>query len=220
MERLDGFIAACNVSRETLAMLHTYHDLLLHWQKAVNLVAPSTLDNIWERHFADSAQLYQLLPELPANQPVNLLDLGSGAGFPGLVLAILLRKKNNVFIHLVESNGRKCAFLRDVARKIGIEVGIHNSRIESLLLAKKISSVQIFTARALAPLPQLLEYVQSSWDKGTQALFLKGRDSAQEMEQAKRKWNFEVGCVPSNTCSDGCIVVIKNLKPRAEEVTR
>ncbi len=158
-----------NVSRETLADLELYAALLARWQKVKNLVAPGTLDDVWQRHFADSAQLLALAPDARV-----WLDLGTGAGFPGLVVAIMRKSDSQTMVHLVESNARKCAFLRDVARQTGAAVEIHNRRIESLSRARSLAEVEIVTARALTPLPQLLKFVEPFVERGARALLFQG----------------------------------------------
>ena len=123
----EAFAAACDVSRETLARLELYAELLGRWNRAINLVGKRTLDDLWRRHFLDSAQLLPLLPPLDG-RPRVLADLGSGAGFPGRVLAIL----GAVLVHLVESDLKKATFLREVARATGAPASVHAARIESL----------------------------------------------------------------------------------------
>jgi len=168
----EKFAEAFDVSRETLAALQVYEDLLRRWQRVKNLVAPDSLTNIWHRHFADSAQLLALAPDARV-----WLDLGTGAGFPGLVLAIMLESDSAAKVHLVEANGRKCAFLRDVARRTGAGVEIHNSRIESLGNERTLAGIDVVTARALAPLDRLMEYVGPYLLAGATGLFLKGRET-------------------------------------------
>ena len=145
-----------NVSRETLAALGRYEALLKTWQKAVNLVGRGTLEDVWHRHFLDSAQLLPLIPPPPEGGPASLLDVGSGGGFPGLVMAILAAKEASfglqLEVHLVESNARKSAFLREIARATRTPVTVHQSRVEELAPFP----VDFITARGFAPLPRLL----------------------------------------------------------------
>lgn len=205
----DDFAAAFAVSRETVARLEAYAELLRRWQSAVNLVAPNTLDDVWHRHFADSAQLVPLAP-----QARLWLDLGSGAGFPGLVIAVLLANHNGVMVHLVESNARKCAFLAEVARATGAPVDIHNVRIESLKGDTTVAAPDIITARALASLDTLLDYAHPFFGPATRALFLKGRAAVDEVAQARRRWSFEASLTPSRTDREGRIVAVTGLAPR------
>ena len=188
------------VSRETLARLETYAGLLEKWQKAVNLVAPSTLSELWRRHMLDSAQLWPLLP--PGTR--CLIDLGSGAGFPGLVLAILGLPD----VHLVESDQKKCAFLREVARATGTPVTVHNCRIEALPRL----GAEVVTARALAPLPRLLALAAPFLLGGAIGLFLKGESAEQELTEARRQWTMKVAAEPSRSSPQGVILRVESLR--------
>lgn len=209
----DDFADAFGVSRETVERLKVYADLLFKWQKTINLVAPSTLGSIWHRHFADSAQL---LRSSGPNGHV-WLDFGSGAGFPGLVLAILRAESGSGRVVLVESDSRKCAFLAEVVRKTGLggcfTVEIRNTRIENPATQSNLETVDVITARALAPLDQLLELCQPYFSSTTHGLFLKGRDSAREIEVAQQKWAFEIAVSPSLTDPGGQILEIWGLRP-------
>jgi len=209
---LEGCI---DVSRETRARLDVYHQLLVQWQKVQNLVAPNTLDQVWTRHFADSAQLSPLLDAFNGESKV-LVDLGSGAGFPGLVLAILKADQPNFKVHLVEANGRKCAFLKDVARATGLDVDIHNCRIEDFANKSTIFAVDVVTARALKPLHSLLDLGGFAFQNGAAGLFLKGQSYAQEIEEALSSWSFEVECFESCTDKEGRIVKVTQIKPRSK----
>lgn len=217
----DGFAAAFGISRETADRLATYASLLKQWQKAVNLVAPSTLDALWHRHFADSAQLLALAP--PAAD--RWLDLGSGGGFPGLVLAILLADRpgpsRKVRLRLVESDSRKAAFLREVVRQTGlaatpVTVDILAARIESITTQGKVEPVDVITARALAPLEQLFRLAAPVFGSATLGLFLKGREADREVATARQSWEFSVELAPSVTDADGRIAVVRRLRARAE----
>ena len=208
----ESFQAAFGISRETRDRLVTYANLLRRWQKTINLVAPSTLDDVWHRHFTDSAQLWKFRP----SDAQKWLDLGSGAGFPGLVLAILGAEKAATHHILVESDSRKAAFLREVARATGITVDILCMRIENPETRVKISSVDCITARALAPLPRLLEVAAPYFKSSTLAMFLKGRDVAAEIEQAVQDWRFDYALEPSVTDEDARVVLLKALKPKRE----
>lgn len=200
------FAAAFGVPRETVERLETYAELLRKWQRAVNLVAPSTLDDLWHRHFADSAQLLARAPNAKM-----WVDLGSGGGFPGLVVAILLANHKNQFVHLIESNGRKCAFLADVARRTGAAAKVHEGRIEDFVRGGQIGSADVITSRALAPLKLLLELAGGYWAERTLGLFLKGREARQEIHEALSRQQFVCNCVPSRTSGEGMIVEIRQL---------
>lgn len=202
----DDFAAAFPVSRETVEKLALHAALLIHWQKAVNLVAPSSLNDIWHRHFADSAQILALAPDAKC-----WVDLGSGAGFPGLVIAIMLANHENRIVHLVESNGRKCAFLRDVARQTSAPVKVHEGRIEDIAREGRIGPADAVTSRALAPLSILLGFARGFFADQTVGLFLKGREAGREIEEALGRWRFEHRCISSRTSAESCIVEVRGL---------
>lgn len=210
----ESFARAFGVSRETAGKFESYARLLKQWQKAVQLVAPSTLDTIWWRHFADSAQLASLAP--PGAR--TWLDLGSGAGFPGLVIGILASNGSNPLpglqVTLIESDSRKAAFLREVARSTGCSVDILGTRIESSSTRAKVGAVDVVSARALAPLTELLKLAQPFWTQRTVGLFMKGRDAQTEVETARNMWDFELELKPSLTEPTARIVCVRNLSPR------
>jgi 16S rRNA (guanine527-N7)-methyltransferase len=208
----ESFRAAFGISRETLDRLTTYAQILRKWQATINLVAPSTLDDIWHRHFADSAQLWQFRP----SDARVWLDIGSGAGFPGLVLAILGAETGATHHILIESDARKAAFLRETARATGITVDILGMRIENPETRAKVKTVDCLTARALAPLPRLLEMSAPYFASATLGLFLKGKDAAAEVEQAALEWQFDCELKPSMTDADARVVLLKALKPKRE----
>jgi 16S rRNA (guanine527-N7)-methyltransferase len=187
-----------DVSRETEERLAVYVALLRRWQTVKNLVGPGTLDVVWTRHIADSAQLKALAPEAR-----TWVDIGSGAGFPGLVVAILLREYSDARVHLVESNQRKCAFLREVARETGAPATVHAGRIEEVL--PSFSGVDVLSARALAALPQLLLWGKRLIDAGTTALFLKGEEFAAESASVAG-YGYTIEAVPSRTHAVGRIL--------------
>lgn len=204
------------VSRETIERLEIYHDLLLKWQKAQNLVAPNTLSDVWSRHFTDSAQIYSLLP-FKAKTPLTVIDMGAGAGFPGLVLAILAAETtpNPLNMHLIEANGRKCAFLRDVARQTGVHVDIHNCRIETFAIESTIPPIDVVTARALKPLSILLSLGEFAFSNEAVGLFLKGQSLDDELADAEKAWSFEALVSKSMTDPSGRIVSLSKIKQRS-----
>lgn len=225
----EAFQEAFGVSRETLDRLRTYEGLLKAWQKAVNLVSPSTLDQVWHRHFADSAQLFALAgfnspsPSRPheggeeSQGGKNWLDLGSGGGFPGLVLAILLVERLPAArMTLVESDARKAAFLGEVARKTGLVVEIRVERSEKTATQANSVSRDVITARALAPLPKLLGLAQPFFSPHTVALFPKGREAELEVEEARERFEFDFSLAPSLTDDEARIVIVRNLAARTE----
>lgn len=192
------------VSRETTARLDAFVALLRTWQAKTNLVAPSTLDTLWSRHVADSLQLLSLAPTAK-----NWIDLGSGGGFPGMVIAAALEPTAN--IHLVESNGKKAAFLREATRVTGAPARIHAQRIEQFSQQFQ-GDVDVVTARALAPMTELLGYVAPLLKTGAQALLLKGQDVADELTQAAKYWRIEHALKPSQTDPDARIVIVRHLE--------
>ena len=205
----EAFAAHFDVSRETLGRLVRYGELLTQWQRAVRLVAPSTVGDLWHRHFADSAQLLTLCPDGHV-----WLDLGSGAGFPGMVIAILLTERTpaegKAQVHLAESNRRKCAFLREVARATQTDVEIHSCRIETLHRTGRLAQVDVVTARALAPLPQLIDLAAPWLAGGAIGLFAKGRDAQDEIERAGLLRTADVRLHESLTDAKARIVEIRS----------
>lgn len=171
------------VSRETLLLFDAFVLLLLHWQKHINLIAPSTIPDVWNRHILDSVQLARLHP-----QAMTWVDLGSGGGLPGLIIACLLKQQANSWIHLVESNGKKAAFLRHVSMTLELPAIIHADRIESAVGA--LPQPEIVTARALAPLSDLIGFSNLLLKRGAIGLFPKGRDVNEELTNAHRNWHF------------------------------
>jgi 16S rRNA (guanine527-N7)-methyltransferase len=206
----ERFAEAFSVSRETVDRLKLYELLLQRWQKTINLVAPSTLDQIWSRHFADSAQIVGLAP----SSPKKWVDLGSGAGFPGLVVAILLPEGGKTRVTLIESDSRKAAFLREAAREVAAPVDILPLRIEAAATRASLRGADIVSARALAPLPRLLALAAPFCTGQTVCLFLKGREADRERQAAELEWKFESELVPSLTDAEGRVAVVRNLAPR------
>lgn len=196
-------LALLDVSRETFARLKSLESLLLRWQETHNLVASSTLPHLWIRHIADSLQLHALAPEAK-----SWVDLGSGGGFPGLVLGCALAGQPDARIDLVESNTKKTAFLREAIRVLHIPAVVHNARIEYVTGAWD-RPVDVVTARALASLPQLLEYAHPLMEKGAQALFLKGQDVDAELTEAAKYWNVAADILPSLTHPAGRVLRIR-----------
>jgi 16S rRNA (guanine527-N7)-methyltransferase len=194
------------VSRETEQRLSILVDELRRWQSVKNLVGSGTLDRIWIRHVADSAQLLDHAPDAR-----RWIDLGSGAGFPGLVLGVLLRDRPDAQIHLVESNGRKCAFLRHAARVTGANAVVHQARLETVV-GRFAGSIDVVTARALARLVDLIAWTRPLLQSGAIGLFPKGREAQAELTEAAKSWTFSAQIVPSRTSSDGRILRIKGLR--------
>jgi 16S rRNA (guanine527-N7)-methyltransferase len=196
------------VSREIAARLDRYVTLLLDWQQRMNLIAPSTIPSIWTRHIADSLQLLALAPGAKV-----WVDLGSGAGFPGLAIACAIADLPAAHVHLVESVGKKANFLREAVRHIGVPATVHAVRIEDF--AKNFAArPDIVTARALAPLNEILALAHPFSEKGAQGLFLKGQDVAFELTNAAKYWKFEPVLVPSKTSPNSRIVSVRHWEPR------
>lgn len=169
------------------------------WQKAINLVGPKTLPQLWERHIVDSLQLVPLIPEAAK----TIVDVGSGAGFPGLILALVGRWE----VHLVESDTRKSVFLRDSARLCGVPVTVHAKRIESLDAPK----ADVITARALAPVAELLALTAGIRQSGTIHLFPKGRGARAELTDAEKTWTLAAETVPSLTDAEAVVLKISEV---------
>lgn len=193
------FQTKSGVSRETLARLEAYAELLVKWQARINLVGPDTLPDLWSRHFLDSAQLFPLIK--PGTR--RLVDLGSGAGFPGLVLAVMGAPD----VHLVESDARKCAFLREVARVTGTAITILNKRIEQVAPL----AADVVTARALAPLDRLLGWAFPHLAEGGECLFLKGRGVEDELTASAKEWNITASRVSSLTDPGGLVLHLREV---------
>ena len=201
----DFLKSTLNVSRETLELLQVYVDLLVKWQGKTNLVSNSTIDHAWQRHICDSAQSKIIMPN-----KTKWLDLGSGAGFPGLVLAILGRDEPGFHVQLVESNGKKCTFLRTVIRETGICPNLACERIESV--TKQFSDAQVVTARALAPLDELLDLTQGWLTGGAVGLFPKGREYLLELEKCHGRWEFDLVKHTSRIEKNSVLLEIGNLR--------
>jgi len=199
-----------NVSRETFDDLETYAALLQQWQRRINLVANATLPVLWQRHVLDSVQLFPLAEKARGALSKNWLDVGSGGGFPGLVLAILIKHCGGNQITLIESNGKKAAFLRMVVAKLHLPAQIINQRIKTSY--DHVRAPDIITARALADLPKLLALIAPFFGEQTLALLQKGQGFIQEIEQARRKWQFDLVCYPSRIDEESTILAIRNLQ--------
>lgn len=199
----EEFSAQTGVSRETLARLKAYADLLIDWNARHNLVAKSTLPDLWHRHIWDSAQLASLLPP----ETKTLADLGSGAGFPGLVLAAL---RPDISVTLHEATTKKCAFLLAATDRMGLKADVQNARMEEM----PRQSFDVVTARAVAPLPLLLQYAHNFLGSNGVCLFLKGQNVGSELTEATKYWNMKVSQTPSVTDPSGAIVTVRELGPR------
>lgn len=187
------------------ADLVLYAGQLEKWQKAYNLVAPKTIPELWTRHFLDSAQLLKFIPD----EARTFVDLGSGGGFPGLVLAVLLKDREGAQFHFVESAGKKCTFLRDTARRLGAPVTVHQERIEAVEPIK----ADVITARALASLEKLLTFAHRFSTDRTRMIFPKGQDFVTELTEATKYWIIKPVEVQSLSDDSGTILLIDGVKP-------
>jgi 16S rRNA (guanine527-N7)-methyltransferase len=201
------------VSRETAERLDRYVDLLRQWQAKTNLVAPSTLPNLWTRHISDSLQLLALAPSAK-----TWADLGSGGGFPGIVLACALAETPDTMVHLVERNAKKAAFLREALRVTNSRGTVHLADIGDSV-DRITGPVDCVTARAVAPLHQLIGFAEPLVRKGAKALFLKGQDVEAELTEATKYWNIQPHLHPSRTGGQGWIVELDQIEPRNPSAT-
>lgn len=196
-----GFAALTGATPAQLDDLESLLARLTEWNGRMNLVGPSTLPDYWSRHAWDSAQLLSLAPGAS-----TWADLGAGAGFPGLVLAILLKGRSGAHVHLVESLAKRCRFLTEAVEALKLPATVHNVRAESMKLA-----VDVVTARAMAPLPRLLGYAKPFLDRGAMALFLKSAQIEEEIAEARKTWRFQADILPSRSDSRGRIVRLERL---------
>jgi 16S rRNA (guanine527-N7)-methyltransferase len=206
-------LALTPVSRETEARLDRYVELLLEWQAKTNLVASSTLPTLWTRHISDALQLLMLAPSAR-----TWADLGSGGGFPGVVLACGLAETAGAMVHLVERNTRKAAFLREALRVTGSSGIVHLADIGENV-DRIVGKVDCVTARAVAPLHQLIAFVEPLVKGGAKALFLKGQDVEAELTEATKYWNITPTLHPSRTGGQGWIVELDQIEPRKASAT-
>ena len=194
------------VSAATAKRLDDFVALFLQWQDKINLVAASTLPQLWTRHIADSLQLLDLAPDSRI-----WLDLGSGGGFPGIPLACALADEPGALVYLVESNGKKAAFLREAGRALGLPAQVHAERIENFG-DSFTGKADVVTARALAPLKMLCDQAFPFLRGQAVGLFPKGQDVAAELTEASKYWRIQATTAPSRTSPEGCIVVIRQLE--------
>lgn len=203
----EEFQSIYKISDDTLGQFQRYAALLKKWQGAINLVSNSTIPDLWERHFHDSAQLLQFIP----TNCKAVADIGSGGGFPALVLAIL---RPDINFHLIESDTRKCEFLRSVSRETGVKIHIHNDRAENILSA---TVPDIVTARAFKPVLEIMDLCAGALPafRGP-FILLKGEKFAQEIDDAAKKFEFSHTAHPSKTSAAARIVIIENIIRRTQ----
>ncbi len=200
-----SFQSYFGVSRETIARLETYEALLKKWNSAINLVSPRTISDIWSRHFLDSAQIFSLLPE----NAKSWADIGSGGGFPGMVVAILAAEKRpDLFVTLVESDRRKAAFLMTAAREMSLKLQVVSDRIEAI----SPLNADVLSARALAPLADLLAFAERHLAATGVCLFPKGARWREELAEAQKTWSFIMESHKSRTDSEAVILKIEGIE--------
>lgn len=202
-------LALTPVSRETEARLDRFVALLLDWQRRINLIAASTEAKLWTRHIADSLQLLALAPEAR-----RWVDLGSGGGFPGLVIACALAETKGAEVHLVESNAKKAAFLREAARATAAPAVVHPGRIEDFV-DNAPQGIDVVTARALAPLVDLLATAYPLLQRGAWGLFPKGQAAVGELTEAGKRWKIQASLEVSRTDPQARIVFVRGLEPKS-----
>jgi len=185
-----------------------FQQLLIKWQQIQNLVSRETLDLFWTRHVADSLQILNYT----SREESFYLDIGSGGGFPAIPLAIALKESGASFV-LVESNSRKVAFLRAVARELELNLKVVDERIENFVSRETVAP-QVITARAVAPLDELLDYAHPAWGEETRAFFHKGREHVEELAESHIRWHFNVVIRPSLIDQSGVVLEIANLRPK------
>jgi len=201
-------LALTPVSRETLRRLELFVDLLLDWQQRQNLIGPSTIPIIWTRHVADSLQL---LEHAPSDAKI-WADFGSGGGFPGIPIACALAETPGAQVHLIESVGKKATFLREAVKLTGVPAQVHHLRAENFGDSYG-DKVDVVTARAVSPLKTLCDQAFPLIRRGAVGLFPKGQDVDAELTEAAKYWTIKAEKRPSKTSPEGCIVVIRGLKP-------
>jgi len=205
MSGREAFAADQNVSRETLERLDIYAALLAKWNPSINLVAKSTLADLWGRHFLDSAQIFDLAPE----EAKSWVDLGTGGGFPGLIVAILAAdRRPGLAVTCIESDLRKATFLRTVARETGISAEVISKRIEDV----PPLGADVLSARALAPLKQLLAFAERHLRPDGTALFLKGSNAQAEISESLASWSFRLDSYPSKTDPEATILKLGDIR--------
>jgi 16S rRNA (guanine527-N7)-methyltransferase len=197
-----AFQMAAGASDAQMADLRSYLALLSERSAVMNLVGPSALGEFWLRHAWDSAQLLSVAPEAKV-----WADIGAGAGFPGLILAILLKGQPSAKVHLVESMAKRCRFLTEVVEALALPAMVHNMRAEDA----RLTGVEVVTARACAPMSRLLGFAQPFFRQGAVGIFLKGKDAATEIADARRTWSFRAALSPSRSDPSGHIVKVEGL---------
>jgi 16S rRNA (guanine527-N7)-methyltransferase len=199
------------LSADQIARLRVFEAAVRRWSTIKNLVSHQALDELWQRHILDSVQVQRAVPEASI-----WADLGSGGGFPGIVTAILLADRPQAIVHLIESDNRKCAFLRSVSRETGARTMVHHGRIETIVAS--LDQIQAVSARALAPLDQLVSWATPLLLRGAIGVFPKGRTVSDELTRLPREDRLTIELRPSLTQSDGALVIVR-CNPPLEQIS-
>ncbi len=205
----EALSARFDVSRETIEKLQAYVSLLLKWQAKINIIGPSTAGQVWERHIADSLQLTSLIEKLVPKAPVSVLDLGTGAGLPGIPLALHLAQTGKPFVHLVDSNAKKAAFLREAVRLTEIDAQVYCKRVEAIDASEPSPAPNVVVSRALAPLDQLCAWACPWIERGAVGVFLKGRSVEKEIAATDPSRPLVYKVVQSEMNSESFTVVVE-----------
>lgn len=202
---MSSILDVISVSRETIADLRKYEDMAVRWSSKINLVSRLTIDQFFDRHVVDSAQIYPFIPENAS----NIIDIGSGGGLPAIVLSVISKHQNSDHTYtLIESDQRKSTFLRQVTRELDLPVKVLSQRIEDV----EALGADVVTARALAPLDSLLSYADHHLSSDGVAIFPKGKMASEEIHNARANWTFDCKTVPSKTSDESQILLIENIK--------
>ena len=202
----DDVIRLTGVSRETFQKISAYLELLSQWRERINLIGPGEGRHLWRRHVLDSLQLLQYI----SSEDKSVADLGSGAGFPGLILACALAQRPGASVTLVEKSPRKSEFLRAAGKELGLPVRVLTIRLEDA----PGTLFDVVTARALAPLPKLLGFAASWLKPSGKALLMKGKDTAAELAEAQEAWTFDLSTLDSLSSPEGRVLKVSSLRPR------
>ena len=208
MDNISAVKAICELSKDAEFKLEKFVSLLREWQQVHNLISSDSLEYVWTRHIADSVQTFLALPDAQ-----RWVDFGSGAGFPGIVVAIMLAKNSNSMVHLVESNKKKATFLQTISRNIEIPIQVHCMRIESFLTQWN-SQVDGVSARALTDLDNLCGFAQKLVNQGATAVFHKGQTVQKEIDNANKKWNISLKAEKSRIDPYGCLLIINKISSK------
>ena len=208
MVSFDRMCKELNVSRETIDSFERFVEFLTKWQKVQNLISNNTLQEVWDRHIADSMQTLLFRPDARV-----WMDLGSGGGLPGIVLAILLKTNSESHVHMIESNQRKVAFLRTVIRELSLKATVHSGRVENIIFDWNIRPDAI-SARGFAPFCLICDLCEPLISKGSVGVFHKGKDFMEEFDKASLNWSLDLIQETSMINKEGVMIILKGLTPR------